>query len=175
MTDMNRDADGIDTGSDMAFEARFWIFQSAAWALLACLIAIGLIGGFGRGYFSFDKRPLSGGGELEFEKRIRYKTPTSYRLIVVRPPPGADAAADVRINLDSGLLQKLDLKLADGTPTPASVEAYGQGVVLVFKPSPGAESLQIKLALEPRAVGIVQGSIGVSGSAPLEIRQFIYP
>jgi hypothetical protein len=167
--------DGIDTGSNLAFEARFWTFQRLSWGLLACLVAAGLAGGFGRGFLSAATLPFSNGGDIEFEKLIRFKTPTSYMLNVRRTASGPTAVEEVRVNVGSGLLEKLNLKIGESTPAVASVEGYPGGMVLVFKPAAGAEAFQIKLTFEPKAIGSLRGQLGLSGSAPLEIEQFVYP
>ncbi len=169
-----REEDGIDTGSNLAFESRFWTFQRAAWIFLVMLVVVGLSGGFGRGFFSAASLPLADGGDVEFEKFIRFKTPTSYTLTVKRSVDSG-APESVSVHVSAALLAKLNLKIVESTPTPQSVEGIADGVVLVFKPGAGAEALQIKLTLEPKAIGSVHGTLGVSGSAPLQIHQFVYP
>ena len=167
--------DGIDTGSNMAFESRFWTFQRISWGVLALFVAVGLAGGFGRGFFSTAKLPFSSGGDVEFEKLIRFKTPTSYILNVHRVSNGSTAVDEVRVNVSAGLLEKLNLKIAESTPTVSSVEAYPGGVIPAFKPGTSAETLQIKLTFEPKAIGSLHGELGLSGNAPVAISQFVYP
>jgi hypothetical protein len=168
--------DELNTGTDLVFENRFWKFQTSAWILLACLIVAGLLGLFGRGVFS-SSNIQTRGGRIEFERMVRYKTPSSYQLdlIAVGAAPDAAASRDVRVLIGADLLAKLRFKIAESVPPPSSVEPHGEGIVLVYTPGIGSENFKVDLAFEPKTIGPVVGNLGVSGSAPIEIRQFVLP
>jgi hypothetical protein len=165
----------LQTGSAPGFEARFWVFQMAAWLSLLCLVIAGLSGIFGRGLVSGARVQAPRGDAIEYERYVRCKTPTNYRLHIVPSAGASGDVADVRINIGPELLKHLKLKIAESTPTPRAVEPSPQGVVLVYETDPAMQPFTVELALEPRVIGSVAGTIGIAGTSPMVIHQFVYP
>lgn len=165
----------LQTGSAPNFEARFWAFQVGAWLSLLCLVIAGLSGIFGRGLLSGARAQAPRGDAIEYERYVRYKTPTNYRLHIVPSAGASGDVADVRINIGAELLERLKLKIAESMPTPRAVEPSAQGVVLVYDTDPALQPFTIELALEPRLIGSVEGGIGIAGTSPMVVHQFVYP
>jgi hypothetical protein len=169
MTPPADDRDGIETRSNTEFEARFWHFQIGSWIVITLLVGIGLAGGFGRGPLS-NAVATTANGRLEYERLLRYKTPSSYRLTLT---PAAGGGDQVRVMIDAALLAKL--KVSQIVPTPQFTEPRADGVVLVYPAASLREAFSVELSLEPKSIGGLRGSIGVLGGDPAEIHQFVLP
>jgi len=161
----------IQTGNNEAFENRFWRFQRFAWAVLTLFVAAGLAGAFGRGPLSAGSATTSNQSRVEYERLLRFKTPTSYRLTL--KPDATTGADEMRVRVDAALLSKL--KLSQMVPAPKSAEAHAGGIVLVYPVGPVREPFGVELTLEPKSVGRVRGRLGIAGSDPVGIHHFVFP
>ncbi|HEY0778088.1 MAG TPA: hypothetical protein VGD56_08990, partial [Gemmatirosa sp.] len=73
----NGRADGIDTGSDLHFEERWWRMEQVVWGAMTLVLIGALAGAFGRGWLSEATAGQRGGAlSVDYERFARFRTPT---------------------------------------------------------------------------------------------------
>src|SRR5947209_496293 len=71
---------GVETGFDPSFEDRWWRFMKGTRTAFALLMIVGVSGLFGRGPLSKTSAYTDHGLQVEYERMIRFKTPSQVKV-----------------------------------------------------------------------------------------------
>src|SRR5947209_3340773 len=82
----------IDIGYDNVFERRWSYFERFVWAFFSLLIAATLLGLLGRGPLNRVRRTLADGTTVEYERVVRFKSPSMITFVV----PVKDGSASIQ-------------------------------------------------------------------------------
>jgi hypothetical protein len=158
----------IDVGYDQMFERQWGRFERWIWLGFITVIILGLLGYFGRGPMNTVKRTVSDGTMVQYERVVRFKTPT---MIVFSIPVNHGLAS---IKADKTTVQKLGLQQVFPQPT----ESLGSEEIgpLEFKVAePTAKAVLVQLLMQPSSVGPAKSIYQVNGETIVNIKQFIVP
>lgn len=161
----------LEIKEDRGFERRIWTVERAGWGVMGAIVVAALLGLFGSG-------PLSGAstGEengpiwIEYDRFARYQAPARLRIHL-----GAGTAHDheVAVSIARAYLDQLEVKAI--TPAPVRVESGSDRYLYVFRVLEPALPTAVTFDLETQQIGSLIGTIGLAQTAPLTIRQFVYP
>jgi hypothetical protein len=158
----------IDIGYDCEFEHKWGTFERVVWIIFGLLIAAGLAGLFGRGPLNKVKRTLPDGTTVQYERVVRFKSPSA----VVFTLPVHQGAATVEAN--NAVVEKLGLQSLFPRPT-LNIGSPQVGPFLFRASSPDAQNVFVELAMQPSAIGPVTSTYRINGLTSVSIQQFIVP
>jgi hypothetical protein len=165
----------LQIDEDERFDRRSGRVQRVAWVVFALVLAAALLGAFGNGWLSTQRaRSADGALEVEYERFVRFQSPTEIELRVAAAPDGP-----VRLWIDRAWLERLQPDLV--VPEPESRELGRDGLVMVFRPLRPGEPIVVTLRLQVERLGTAEASIGLlaegqtAPASPVAIRQFVLP
>jgi hypothetical protein len=152
----------------IASQKREWKAERFGWLVIAGVLAVGALGGFGGGPLAHGSRP-TGSTEFTFDRLVRHGVPTDLELTV-----GPEAVVDgrIRVALDWAYLKGVDFR--DIQPTPLGSTSGDDQLVFEFAAPAGGAST-IRFQIEPRQAGKRAGHIEVSGGTTLNFEQIVFP
>jgi hypothetical protein len=161
----------LEVDQDLAFQRRSWTVQRVAWFVMLALLAGAAAGLIGPGPLSTSEAGARGSPLwIEYERFARYQAPTKLRLHF---GPGVAVDGAVRVHLDDGLVESVDVRSV--TPEPERVEAAEDGLVLTLRVADPARPAAASIELEPNAYGTIPIRVGIVGGPAVEARAFVYP
>jgi hypothetical protein len=148
-------------------QRREWSIERLGWLIIAVILAVGLLGGFGGGPLAHASR--SGQAvNLDFDRVVRHGVPTELRLTV---GTGAVVNGRIRVALDWTYLRAVDLLGIH--PAPVQSSTSGDRLFLDFAATDGGSN-RIIFEVEPHDIGRQQGRIEV-GPSRVDLSQFVLP
>ena len=167
MPDLQRQAD-IDIGYDYVFEHRWARFERVIWGTLGVIIALGIAGVFGRGPLNNVKRTLPDGTFVQYERVIRFKSPT----VLTFQLPVSNGVA--RLEATTAAARKAGLQQIVPTPTQ-DLGSEHIGPIQFQASSPETKTVFVELAMQPSGIGPVLSKYSINNTTTLDIRQFVLP
>jgi hypothetical protein len=149
----------VAVGEDLQFQRRWWSFERIVMIVFFAMIALDLLGAFGRGVLARAHAPLSqGAADVKYERVERAGTP-SILSIAFHEPAVRDGKVELWVD---GALTK-DLGTQRIIPQPATSTIDNDGIRYVFpvKSLPAG----IQFALQPFHPGIYALHMRVEGRA----------
>lgn len=162
---------GLQVAEDMGFQRRDWRFERVAWAVMAALVAAGLLGAFSRGPLS-DAGARDPGGlvEVRYERFLRHGATSPVDIVVASP---ALAGGDVELRLAGPLFAEARLEAI--TPEPLEGHLAEGGWVFRFPVRDRDRPGLVRFQLRPEALAFLEGAVSVEGHPPATLRAFAYP
>ena len=153
---------------DIPFQRAEWLFQRIAWAAMAVLVVLALLGMFSVGPLSWSTvSDPSGRLEVEYDRFARSGATTTMALRIA-----AEAGAEVAVRFNPEFMR--DFTVETVQPEPAEVRSGSDGVELTFRAS-GAGPVVAYLSVRPEGIGLVRSEVALRASQPASLTQFIYP
>lgn len=165
----NRQDEGLEPPSHLAFQKLEWRAQRIAWVIMALTLAATLVGVFGHGPLARSQAGGTANGlSLSYDRIARYRALSSLEFLVTSPPLHGELHLWIaRDFLDA-------LRLHSVTPEPTSQIVSGDRIAYVFRAG-GAAPLRIRFEVEPNALWSRTGSAGVGDAQPITFSQFVLP
>lgn len=160
---------GVDVGYNRPFEQAWGRFERYVWATISLLILVGIAGVFGRGPLNLVSRTLPGNGMVQYERIVRFKTPTVIRFALPVDHPGT-----VSIQLDAVAFERLGLQ----TVVPQATKSLGSpmaGHFVFDTDSPQTKLVFVGLSLQPSTIGPVRSNYLINGQIQITLDQFVLP
>jgi hypothetical protein len=168
----------LEVGYDAAFESRWRHAELVSHICMALIVAAALAGLFGRGPLSHRTHQTEDGRlAVDFEPIARYGTSTQITLHLSPDVPSIGALSilepgTAHVVLSSALIEPMGLQQV--IPSPASSEAVGSGIGLVFNVPAGKKRAEVRLVIKPNDVGPIRLDVS-QGSSRLSFNQFVLP
>jgi len=168
----------LEVGYDAAFESRWRHAELVSHVCMAFIVAAALSGVFGRGPLSHRTHQSEDGRlAVDFEPIARYGTSTQITLHLSPDVPSIGALSGLepgtaRVVLSSALIEPMGLQQV--IPSPASSEAVGGGIGLVFNIPAGKSGAEVRFVIKPNDVGLIRLDIA-RGNTRLSLTQFVLP
>jgi hypothetical protein len=164
--------DGLQIEEDRTHSRREWRFEHVGWAVMALLLAAGLLGLFGYGPLSQASAGEPGTLTVTYDRLQRAGAPSEYRFTVA---PSLSRDGVFRLRFDDALLEEVDIQSI--IPEPEHVRS-GAGYTEYEFAMDAARGppARIQFQLQQATFGHVRGNVTAEGAAaPLVIDQFILP
>lgn len=150
-----------------------WVVDRVGWIMMAVVLTAALAGLWGNGPLS-NEQAISADGQLSvsYDRFVRNQGSTEIELQV---SPNAVLNGAVSIGIDSEFLMANQIQGI--TPTPSSVTVDDRYEVYRFDVAPRA-GLRAKFDLRPDPDSLAAShtvQFRLAGSAPMQVRQFVYP
>lgn len=156
---------GLEIESDEAFQRREWQFERCGRAGMYGLIALALVGVFGKGGLSAASRE-NADMRLDYERFVRWEAPTE--LSITAFPRQSD---EVRLRIGGGYLSRV--QLTEIVPAPLeTISAADEDTYVLRLAETGG---RIKLHVTPNAPGMLRLDLRLGSGEPLRVRQFVWP
>lgn len=170
VSDLRRIGD-LEINQDLDFQCRCWRVQRIGWTIIALLVLGGLLGVFGRGPFSHTlvsdpSIPVS----LEYERFGRYQNRLTLSLHL---NAGASEDGKVRLWFSQDFLRQVQIQ--NITPKPDGAELSPSGTTYIFALALPTDGGDVIVHLEPQAIGLLSGKVGLTESRSITFTQWIYP
>jgi hypothetical protein len=146
-----------------------WKAERIGWLLMALLILVALLGGFGQGPLAHASR-AAGPLQLHYDRLVRRGVSTRFQLTVL-PEPNRPAGLTIWIAesfLEAAPLQEV-------SPEPNQRTSADGRLVLEFAAPPPGEPSHIILTVLPRRAGQQRGELGFPESPRLQFGLFVFP
>jgi hypothetical protein len=147
------------------FRLRLAKAQTAGrWLLLAFVLigALGLLGG--KGPLALQTARLTGLGELQLPRYVRYQSPFQMSLSLDEVSTGP-----VRLRLSHSLARAISIDHA--WPLPVASGWDRDGLVIEFAPG----TTRVALRARPDRIGDLGGDVALQGQAPVRVPLWGYP
>jgi hypothetical protein len=164
---IERQAD-IDTGYDYSFERKWGRFERVVWVFFVLLLALGMAGFFGRGPLNNVKRSLPDGASVQYERVVRFKSPSV--LIFHLPVTNGWAKLEASTNA----VKKAGLQQIVPTPTQ-DLGSEQVGPIQFHVADQKAKTVFVELAMQPSGIGPVTSRYSINGDTTVELHQFVLP
>ncbi|MGQ0640310.1 MAG: hypothetical protein ACT4P6_05980 [Gemmatimonadaceae bacterium] len=157
---------GVDDGT---FHAREIVWQRVGRVALALFIFGGFVGFFGAGPLSeATTRSPDGTTELQYERWTRGHASTELRL---RTSAVADRGA-LRLWMNKEFAEAIDIQQI----VPVAERSSSSAERVEFRIlAPQDSTLEVIVRYQPLQIGFKSVTIGLGNSAPLRIRQVVFP
>ena len=170
MQGADRINDEFEVGYDEKFERKWVRAEIAGRVVMIAFVAAGLAGFFGRGPYSHQsKQTAESALTVDFEPIARSQAPTQVTFHIDNPTESP--TLDLFIGTNS--VEPMGLQHVE--PEPVATKAVQDGLVLTMAIPPGTRNSEIRLMLEPGAIGDNQLVAQLAGHAPIRWTQFIMP
>lgn len=159
----------VAVGEDLAFQRRWWRFETIIWTLFVLVLIADLAGLLGRGPLANVKQDAPDGSlQMKYERILRENTASIVTLL-----PGENAMQDGKLELyvSDSVVKQLGAQRIIPEPEH-SVVGHG-GVTYTFAASGGAATVQIEL--KPSFIGSHTFHVGVVGHPFLTAKSFVLP
>lgn len=167
----------VEVESDERFDRWANRVQRVFWLLMVLALVGAVLGLFGNGVLAETTAEAGGSPALtvRYDRLARYQSPGEV-VMEVRSPPDASAET-LELAVSRGYLA--DVRLTGVTPEPEEVVVEADRYVYRFSVADWSEPVRVHFELEPdhwgRLRGTVQARVGGAESAPVSIRQWVYP
>jgi hypothetical protein len=168
MVELTRVGD-LQVTQDPVFQRREWRVQRVGRALMALVVAGGLLGLFGGGPLSRATVTDGGGLRVDYGRFERVQAPTALR-IHVHPRAVSDGRAEVWVDRD----YLLDGQVVGVDPAPVASATGADRLVYVFDVADPTRPVVVTIHLRLQHAGLRAGRIGVAGGT-VSFRQLVYP
>ena len=170
MQGADRVNDEFEVGFDSHFEQRWRRAELTGHATMALFLVAALAGLFGRGPLSHHTAGSAASGmTVDFEPVARSQTATQVTLHLANPTQSP--TLDVFIGSNS--VEPMGLRRI--VPEPVDRRVVDGGMVLSVAVPPGTRDGELRLMLQPTALGPNQLVARLAGHAPLRWTQFVAP
>lgn len=138
----------LAVGEDLQFQRRWWRFEHIAWALFTVIVALDLLGAFGRGPLAKGtlKTP-DGAMTLEYERIERFRTPS---ILTIHFGPAAVRDNKIQLWVSQTVIKELGNQRI--IPQPESSVLSPDGILYTWAASDHPDSAAF--ALEPAKAGM---------------------
>jgi hypothetical protein len=153
---------------DAPFQEQTWRAQRIGWLIFALIICAAALGLFGQGPLSFTSVE-QGRVRLEYDRFIRFESPTSLKIYVA--PAGSGTTVAVWIAHD--YLAQMDL--IDVSPTPREVRAATNRQEYIFVLQDPSVAAWITFRMAAARPGLLSGQLGLANQDAVQFSQLVYP
>jgi hypothetical protein len=137
----------VAVGEDLEFQHRWWQFERLVWIFYSAILALALLGAFGRGWLAkTQRRSPNGDLLLKYDRIQRTGTPSD---LTVAFGPNAIHNGQVRLFVTESVIQKLGAQRI--SPQPAQ-SVIGQGGVTYTFPA-NEQPASVVFTLQPSGPG----------------------
>jgi hypothetical protein len=162
----------LDPPAAARLQRRIWRVQQVVWALMAILLAAGLLGFLGGGRFSRRSIAASDGTlRVDYERFLRRGNRTTL-LIRVQPAQGAATSA-LGLRIARAYLD--GMRVESVFPPPRRTQAGPDDVTLDFDADSPPGSLTLRIDVVPERLGAWQAAFRAGGGSSVGFRQWVYP
>jgi hypothetical protein len=166
---VSRVNDEIAVGEDLAFQRKWWRFESAAWVVFTLIIIFDLAGLFGRGPLAnAERRSPDATIDVKYERIERMGTPS---MLTIQLAQGTIHDRQVKLYVSQSLVKELGTQRI--IPQPGDTSVGDAGLTYTFSAS--APPATIEMALQPPGPGLYAFTVGVVGGSPVRARVFVFP
>lgn len=148
----------IELDEDRRFQNRFWIFERIAWAVMAAIVLVALLGFTGQGGPFARARAEGPGGAVDYPRVARWETGDEIEIML---PPVTTGRVTIAIDRQFSKLFQVE----DVQPMPSESVATPQGQEMSFDlgDAPGDRTITVHIrAMHPKLVNRLRVRIGDS-------------
>jgi hypothetical protein len=154
---------GLQIDQSLDFQRRFQRIQTVAWWLLALLPVAAVLGLFGGGVFS-TVTAGGGGATVSYDRFGRLSASTQLEVTLRR------TSGPAVVSISRGFLDGYDL--SEVRPRPERVTTGAGRLDFAFASTAGG---RVAFTLQTQRLGSNSGTVAVTGSRPVRVRQLVYP
>lgn len=153
---------------DMRAQRVEWVLQRGGNWLLYAIVIIALLGGFSDGWLSeTTKTNAQGSLTVEYQRFLRSESDEPFTLRIKGEP---NQPTTVRLSgdfMDKFVIQTL-------RPQPLITHASTHALLLTF-PATRTGEHAVWLMTQPQTAGLLTSQITLDGTAPVTLKQWVYP
>jgi hypothetical protein len=146
-----------------------WKVERIAWLIIALLLGMAMLGGFGGGPLAHATRSASS-VQLEFDHLVRHSVPTR---LMIQVGPEAVIRGRFLVSLDWKFVRAVDFR--DVRPTPVGSVSHDGRLTFEFAAPFATEPGPIVLEIEHQQTGRQVGFLSVGDGPALEFEQLVFP
>jgi len=163
--------DGLQIEENRAHSRLEWRIERVGWAVMALLLAAGLLGLLGYGPLSQVQAGDPGTLSVTYDRLQRSSAPSEYRFTIA---PSLARDGQFHLRFDDALLEEVDIESI--IPEPEHVRAGPGYTEYRFAMAAAGESpVRVQFQFKQTTFGHVRGSVSAEGAAPLVIDQIVLP
>jgi hypothetical protein len=161
--------DEVAVGEDLNFQRTWWRFENMVWVIFTLILALDLLGVFGRGWLAKQERKADDGSiDVKYERIQRTSTPS---IITVEFGQSAIQNGKAQLYVSESLVKELAAQRV--VPSPEATIVGNGGLTYVF-PASGVPA-SVEFALEPTGPGVRHFVIQVPGAQPIHADVVVMP
>lgn len=151
------------------FQEATWKAERVGWLVMLVIVVAALAGAFSSGPLSDVEAAAPGGATVSYQRFNRHMAPSEIRVSL----PAAGGSKTAKLEMSRSLLDAFDIEHI--RPAPSRSVATTDGITFEFDAASSPTKAIITLSLTANRIGIVSGTIGLAGHAPIPITQIVYP
>lgn len=161
----------LQIAEDMDLQRRTWRFERIGWVALTLVLVASLLGLFGPGLLGPATAATPRGAlKVDYPRFARMQTPL-FITVQVRPREGT--SRELRLWFDADYLMQFSGALF--VPEPRHMEAGPGRVTLEYAHDPAPGPVTVRLELEARSCGPIEGRVGLEGDESVTLEHFVFP
>ena len=160
----------LDSPDKIAHHRREWLIERLGWALIAAILAAGLLGALGPGLLG-TREATSSDGSLHARYSLveRYDAPNVLELRLF----SKESSANFQLEISRSFADSITIEQM--IPHPAANSSRAEKLVLHFRAQPGSDELQVICRYKHNQFGLLNYEVGLAGHEPLPIQQLVLP
>ncbi len=160
----------VAVGEDLAFQERWWSFQTIVWTVFGLILIADVLGVFGRGWLSKAKlNDASTGMQVKYERVQRAMTPS---VLSIQFAPEAVHNGTVQLYVSNSLVQGLGTQRV--IPQPERTALSDGGLLYTF-PAQGHGPMAVDLELQSSFPGMHGFTLQIPGMQAAGARVVVMP
>jgi hypothetical protein len=161
--------DGLQLHQDMTHQRREWRVQRIAWVLMGLLMLAALLGLLGPGPLSHADVSAAA-LRVEYSRFEHMQAPGELRIEL---PADAVQAGTVRLRLNRGFVEQVDLERID--PEPRASAADSDGLIYEFDTRRSPGPVAVVVYYKYRTFGHMPVHVAMEGGPAVSFAQWVYP
>ena len=159
----------LAVGEDLEFQRKWWRFEKIIWPILALLVLVDMLGGFGRGWLAKAKTSTPDHAmTVDYEHVVRTGTPS---IMLFSFGDAAIHDGKITLYLSESVVKQLGAQRI--APQPLISTIGDGGITYVISGTRSPASVQIQL--QPSFPGMHKFRAQVEGSPPIQGSVFVMP
>ena len=168
MSELQRHED-LEIVQDLHQQRRIWIWQRAAWMVMAVLVLAGILGLFGGGPFGRGSMTdPSGSLRVEYDRFGRREVESSLEVEVCSARAGLTQLWLSRDYVERAGVQQV-------SPTPDREVATPEGITYAVATESNGLPIRVTFRLNPARPGLLRGRVRVGDGPLLQFNEFLFP
>ena len=164
----------LENPSDLLFQRVTWRYQRVAWCIMAVILGIALLGGFGGGLLSSATVGPTQGPHITYPWICRVESTTALDVYATTSPDG-----EARVWVAWDYVDRADITRVD--PEPVRVENGPDGLTYVVRVARPTETItgdplaRVRFTINPDRPGRMPCQIRPGSGPVLRFNQFVHP
>ena len=166
-----RSIEDLEAPQRLSHQRWEWVIERVGWALMACVVVAGVLGGLGPGPLgSCEAVSPDGSLTVNYYAVERIAAPNSLELQIT---PGSTEQSKIELSLSRSFADGANVESL--VPSPAETRATDSAIIYTFLADDLSHGNKIVCRYQHEHFGVLKYQVSIANGQPIAIRQLVLP